>query len=172
MSIYRLLLTKICYFYFCLCFSFIFRHDLLNDVIVSLLETFWSSLYIALTCSWASWKYLSSSLANGFGVWSSVYRFFRLLLMNDNKSAAELIKGVIYSGQAGLTLRDIITVFTAIHSWNELVDVSISTQSPLLMHFSAGCFLYRTGRWSVWTAFGFAVTWRGGGGGHETFHYR
>ena len=35
-------------------------------------------------------KYLSSLLANGFGVCFSVYRFFRLLSMNDNKSAAEL----------------------------------------------------------------------------------
>ena len=53
--------------------------------------------------------------------------------MNDNKSAAELIKGVIYSGQAGLTLRDIITAFTAIHSWNELVDVCWFRHNP---HFS------------------------------------
>ena len=67
--------------------NFLFR---LIIVVVNLLETFLSSSYIAFTRSWASWKYLSSSLANGFGICSSVYRFFRLLSMNDNKSAAEL----------------------------------------------------------------------------------
>ena len=54
-------------------------------------------------------------------VGSFVYRTFRLLLINDNKSAAEFKASFTVAKQE--SLRDVITVFTAIHTCNELVDV-------------------------------------------------
>ena len=55
---------------------------------------------------------------------------FRLLSMNDNKSAEDF-KVSFYSGQAGLTIDNVIATLATIHACNEFCD--ILTSSPPLV---------------------------------------
>ena len=49
----------------------------------------------------------------------------------DNKSADGGFQGFIYSGQAGLTLDNVVATLATIHACNEFCD--ILTYSPLLV---------------------------------------
>ena len=152
-------------------------------VAVSLLETFWSSSYIALTRSWASWKYLNSSLANGFGVFSSVYRFFRLLSMNYNKPAAELKASFTVVKQDSNFATSSLPLQPSTPEMNLLMFWHNPHFSFLIRSFSLsdGAFNLddKGDRFGQHLDLGIGSTQRrchfagaGRGGNHETFHYR